>query len=269
MSTKEDSPYDPVQFKIMIPRWLSEEFRLFVSRKWPSYQLGSLSIEGQLALKMWLENEKGLTHTHKTSVLSEAENKPNWHTCKKGVRVPEAIPVPNPNPNAIVLTSGGQRQESQSDSDSSFFGWANRLGVVITSKHRELARKTLTDLVFRKEKFTEYNNRLIARRNQSISKTVNSKVSERKKENIEKMREIILLLNDDDLIDKEGRTPKEDFKNAVSLVYGVKDHRPIKAIIRNLISGGEIVEARLSLHIRGKPLRMTHYQIIDKDMLLK
>ena len=270
MTTEESSPYDMVQFKVYLPRKLREAFKMFVSSKRPEYNHGIISLETQKAIMQYMEKENKAAHTHKNNVLLEAENKPNFHTSKKRVRVPKPEPVPVPD--AVVIgNNGNPTGDQKSQSDFSFSDWANRLGIVIIDKHRELDGRC-RDPEFRKEKFTEYKNRLIARRNRSINDNVNIKVSERKKDNLEKMREIILFLDNNELLDEEGRAMKEDFKSAVSVVYGKKDHRPINTIIRNLLSDGEIAEVRIGFAIHGKPSGkhdMTHYQIIDKDMLLK
>jgi hypothetical protein len=272
---------DKKQYAVWFTIMVMETLKQHISHKWPNFTRGLISAEIERYVKEGLEREMGThTHTHKSTVLREAENKPNWHTSKKPIKVPgsqgEPESIPNPNPNAIVLTSNGKSsggQQRQSQSDSSIYEWAIGSGIEITDKDKEWARRTHTDLAFCKEEFTIYMRRLIARRNQSINNNVDSKFSERKKENIKKMREIILFLDNKDLLDKGGRATKDNFRNAVSVIYDTNRQETIRAIIRNLISDGEIIETRIGNVIygkhSGKRSDMTHYQIIDKDMLLK
>lgn len=271
----DESKNGTKQYSIWFTINVMETLKQFISHKWPNFTRGLISAEVERYVKEGLEREMG-THAHKTTVLREAENKPNWHSRKKGIVRESNVPVPEavPSANAIVLNNNGNSSGGQQHSQSDFrpFEWANMMGIEITDKHSELAKRTRDDPAFLMEKFTEYKNRLIAMRNRSISNNVDIKTSERKKDNIEKMREIILFLDRNDLLDKEGRATKDDFKSAVSAVYQKNDHRPINAIIRNLISDGEIAEVTLGHVIHGKPhgrRDMTHYLIIDKDILLK
>src|SRR5262245_3129962 len=109
-------------------------------------------------------NPKGSTHTHKTiSVIRSHRKVKEQEPINQDatVRVPESS-------NAIIISDNygyGQdngnpsgQSKSQSQSDFSFFEWATTLGVVITEKHREMARRTLIDPTYRKEKFAEYKN---------------------------------------------------------------------------------------------------------------
>jgi hypothetical protein len=259
--------YYKKQYGIWLPIIFMDEFKRYVSIKWPEHPHGALSLEIQLAMTAWME--KG-THTQKDTAFMAAQSKPNWHTRKKGVvretSAPAPAPVPEPVLNAIVLSNLGN---SSGQYDFSLSELAKSWGIEVTDKHRELARRTLTDPAFRIEKFTEYKNRLKAMKNRSTKGNVDSKVSKRKEDNHEKMREIILYLDNENLLSKESKVSKDDFKSAVSVVYGVNDHRPINAIIRNLTSDGEIDEARLGSIIHGNPSGKrsdwTHYQIIDRD----
>ena len=67
---------------IWLPEGFIAEWKRFVSRKWPEYSHGILSLEVQLAMKMWMDNTGRATHTHKNTVFTEAENKPNFHAAK-------------------------------------------------------------------------------------------------------------------------------------------------------------------------------------------
>jgi hypothetical protein len=65
--TEIGEDYRKIQFNIRLPTKFIEEFKVFVSRKWPVYNHGILSSEVQLAMKMWMENEGRTAHTQKYS----------------------------------------------------------------------------------------------------------------------------------------------------------------------------------------------------------
>lgn len=62
---EEGGDYDTIQFDVRLPRKFVEEFKRFISRKWPVYTNGIIALEVQLAIKMWMENEGRTTHTQK------------------------------------------------------------------------------------------------------------------------------------------------------------------------------------------------------------
>jgi hypothetical protein len=100
----EESFYKKKQYAVWFTINLMETLKQFISHKWPNFTRGLISAEIERYVKEGLEREMG-THAHKTTVLREAENKPNWRTKKKGT-----VLDTNGNEledNAIVLSNNG------------------------------------------------------------------------------------------------------------------------------------------------------------------
>ena len=140
MTTDLDSDYDLVQVKFRVPKKLDEEFRRMVSRKWPKHSQGSLSLEYQLAMKMWLENDGRAAHTHKNTVLMEAENKPNFHTRKER----KVVQVTNAGDNAVVSESIG-KQRIRSKRSEKYAGMIKEVIILLENQGSISETKYLKD----------------------------------------------------------------------------------------------------------------------------
>lgn len=143
MTTDRDSDYHKVRFGIWLPESFVSEWKRFLSRKWPEYNHGIQSLEVQLAMKRWMESEGRSAHTHKDTVLMEAENKPNFHTRKKGV-VSKLTPTPAPTPLPpipIVISNNGKSSGEEKEKSEDIFDWTKRMVVIVEPKDTEQANK--------------------------------------------------------------------------------------------------------------------------------
>jgi hypothetical protein len=262
-----ESPYDPVQLKITLPRHEKDEFYLMVSRKWPVYDHGCISLEARLALKMWMQNEGSNTRTHKTTVLMETESKPNWHTRKRGIEIETNVgvpeQVPNANTNAIVLTNN-----SNSSGGHWLFDLASGLGVVLTDGHREMAKRMRNDSEFRKQKYEKYEIKLIGKLARSASKDLCNKVSERNNNNAQHMRQIKLYLNSKGQIDNQGRVAEKYLRNAISIVYKRStEKRAIDRHIQELENDKEITRIGIDFSAGDRTIKGRGYLINSYEVL--
>ena len=82
--TGSDLYYQKKRFCIWLPEDFIAEWKRYVSRKWPVYNHGILSLEVQLAMKMWMEND-GRAHTHtKIQYLLRLKINPTFMLLKGG-----------------------------------------------------------------------------------------------------------------------------------------------------------------------------------------
>jgi hypothetical protein len=246
---------------------------MFVSRKWPIYSHGVISAEIVLAMKWWMENDRRNAHTHKNTVISEAEDKPNFHRRIKGVKV-NSEPIPTPT-NAIVITNDGSSSDGGGDgkqSKSNFediFELANKMGVVVEDKHIQMAAKMRSDPEYMEQVKGDWIKRLEAKSKRQVVSEMKNKVSSRYKENLNNIRQIAAHVRNKDNVGivadgsigiAEGFVTKEDLEQAVRAVFGVRDSRMVKDRIKTLEADQMITWTELSWgYVRGKPRQSKKY----------
>jgi hypothetical protein len=273
MTSDEGSDYDKVRFPFWCSRKFREEFKMFVSRKWPIYSHGVISAEIVLAMKWWMENDRRNAHTHKNTVISEAEDKPNFHRRTKGVKV-NSEPIPTPT-NAIVITNDGSSSDGGGDgkqSKSNFediFELANKMGVVVEDKHIQMAAKMRSDPEYMEQVKGDWIKRLEAKSKRQVVSEMKNKVSSRYKENLNNIRQIAAHVRNKDNVGivadgsigiAEGFVTKEDLEQAVRAVFGVRDSRMVKDRIKTLEADQMITWTELSWgYVRGKPRQSKKY----------
>jgi hypothetical protein len=243
-----------------------DEFKRFVSIKWPEHTHGVLSLEIQLAMKAWMEAG---TRTQKDIILRDAENKPNWHTSKKPIKIPgsesEAVPetVPNPPPtaNAIVINNNGNSSNEQSED---VFEWAKRLGVTVGPRNIQEAKKILSDSEYKNQIKKVWITRLQAKEKRRVVKDLENIRTSRSNENKEMVKHIVAFVNSPgrhniidghevNIYESDGLLSDDNLKHAIRVLINKTDKRTIQARIDKLEADEEIEKVEVDNTIHGKP----------------